>query len=135
MSEIIINKLIKMEEYISELEKYKPQTYQEYKNNQLKKYAVERLIQLIIDLALDVNNVLIKKSDHYPAKDYFTSFLELVDLKILPEEFAKDIAPSTGIRNRLVHEYEKVNDKVVYQNLDKLIKYYLDYIKYINQNI
>lgn len=37
MSEIIINKLIKMEEYISELEKYKPQTYQEYKNNQLKR--------------------------------------------------------------------------------------------------
>lgn len=135
MSEIIVNKLIKMEEYISELEDFKPQTYREYKNDQLKRYAIERLIQLIIDLALDVNNILIKKSDHYPAQDYFSSFLELVDLEILPEEFAKDIAPSTGIRNRLVHEYEKVNDKLVYQNLDKLIKYYLDYIKYVNQNI
>lgn len=135
MSEIIVNKLIKMEEYISELEEFKPETYMEYKNDQLKRYAIERLIQLIIDLALDVNNILIKKSDHYPAQDYFSSFLELVDLEILPEEFAKDIAPSTGIRNRLVHEYEKVNDKLVYQNLDKLIKYYLDYIKYVNQNI
>lgn len=135
MSEIIINKLIKMEEYISELEEYKPQIYQEYKNNQLKKYAVERLIQLIIDLALDVNNILIKDSDHYPAQDYFSSFLELVDLGILPEKFAKDIAPSTGIRNRLVHEYEKVDDRLVFQNLDKLIKYYLDYIEYVNQNI
>lgn len=135
MSEVIINKLIKMEEYISELEKYKPQTYDEYKKDQLKRYAVERLIQLIIDLALDINNILIKRVDKYPAKDYFSSFLELVDLEILPEEFAKDIAPSTGIRNRLVHEYENINDKVVYQNLDKLIKYYLDYIKYINQSI
>jgi len=51
------------------------------------------------------------------------------------EEFAEDIAPSTGIRNRLVHEYESINDKVVYQNLDKIIKYYLNYIKYVNQNI
>lgn len=135
MSEIIVNKLIKMEEYISELEEFKPETYKEYKNDQLKRYAIERLIQLIIDLALDVNNVLIKKSDHYPAQDYYSSFLELVELEILPEEFARDIAPSTGIRNRLVHEYEKVNDKVVYQNLDKLVKYYLDYIKYVNQNI
>lgn len=135
MSEIIVNKLIKMEEYISELEEFKPETYSEYKNDQLKRYAIERLIQLIIDLALDVNNILIKKSEHYPAQDYFSSFLELVDLEILPEEFARDIAPSTGIRNRLVHEYEKVNDKLVYQNLDKLIKYYLDYIKYVNQNI
>lgn len=135
MSDLIINKLIKMEEYIGELEKYKPESYQEYKNDQLKRYAVERLIQLIIDLALDVNNILIKNSDHYPAKDYFTSFLELVDLEILPEEFAKDIAPSTGIRNRLVHEYEKVDNRVVFDNLDKLINYYLDYIKYVNQNI
>ncbi|RAK12699.1 type VII toxin-antitoxin system HepT family RNase toxin [Halanaerobium saccharolyticum] len=135
MSEIIVNKLIKMEEYISELEEFKPETYKEYKNDQLKRYAIERLIQLIIDLALDVNNVLIKRSDHYPAQDYYSSFLELVELEILPEEFARDIAPSTGIRNRLVHEYEKVNDKVVYQNLDKLVKYYLDYIKYVNKNI
>ena len=90
---------------------------------------------LISDLALDVNNILIKKADKYPAKDYFSSFFELVDLEILPEEFAKDIAPNTGIRNRLVHEYENINDKVVYQNLDKLIKYYLNYIKYVNQSI
>ena len=135
MNEIIVNKLIKMEEYISDLEKFKPETYKEYKNNQLNRYAIERLIQLIIDLALDINNILIKKSDHYPAQDYFSSFIELVELEILPEEFAKDIAPSTGIRNRLVHEYEKIDDKVVYQNLDKLIKYYLKYIKFVNQNI
>lgn len=31
MSEIIVNKLIKMEEYISELEGFKPETYKEYK--------------------------------------------------------------------------------------------------------
>jgi len=135
MNEIIINKLIKMEKYISELEKFKPETFNEYKNNQIKRYAIERLIQLIIDLALDVNNILIKKSDRYPAQDYYSSFLELIDLEILSEEFAKDIAPSTGIRNRLVLEYEEVDNKVVYQNLDKLIKYYLSYIKYINKRI
>ena len=135
MNEIIINKLIKMEKYISELEKFKPETFNEYKKDQLKRYAIERLIQLIIDLALDVNNILINKSDRYPAQDYYSSFLELIDLEILSEEFAKDIAPSTGIRNRLVHEYEEVDDKVVYQNLDKLIKYYLSYIKYINKRI
>jgi uncharacterized protein YutE (UPF0331/DUF86 family) len=135
MNEIIVNKLIKMEKYISELEKFKPNTFKEYKNDQLKRYAIERLIQLIIDLALDINNMLIKRSDRYPAQDYYSSFLELIDLEILSEEFAKDIAPSTGIRNRLVHEYEEVDDKVVYQNLDKLIKYYLSYIKHINENI
>lgn len=78
---------------------------------------------------------MIKRADKYPAQDYYSSFLELIDLEILSEEFVKDIAPSPDIRNRLVHEYEKVDDKLVYQNLDKLIKYYLNYIKYVNKNI
>ena len=43
MNEIIVNKLIKMEKYISELEKFKPDTFKEYKNDQLKRYAIERL--------------------------------------------------------------------------------------------
>jgi len=74
MNEIIVNKLIKMEKYISELEKFKPDTFKKYQNDQLKRYAIERLIQLIIDLALDINNILIKKSDRYPAQDYYSSF-------------------------------------------------------------
>ncbi len=131
MNHKIVDKLIKMEEYLEELLQYKPINYEDYVNNKMKKYAIERVIQLIIDIALDINNMLIKESGEYPAGDYFESFLKLADLGILDIKFARDIAPSTGIRNRLVYEYEKVNDQIVYDNIDKTYDYYIKYMKEI----
>ena len=127
----INEKLIKLEEYLKELKDYKPERFQQYISNKKNKYAVERLLQLIIDLALDINNMIIKGEGGYPASDYFNSFINLIELGVFDDDFANEIAPSTGLRNRLVHEYERVNDKIVYNNIDKTINYYKKYLKYI----
>ncbi len=127
----INEKLIKLEEYLNELKDYKPENFQQYISNKKNKYAVERLLQLIIDLALDINNMIIKSEGGYPVSDYFNSFINLIELDVFDEDFANLIAPSTGLRNRLVHEYERVNDKIVYNNIDKTISYYKKYLKYI----
>ena len=81
---------------------------------------------------MDINNIIIKEKGDYPANDYYASFIKLVELGVLEEKFAYDIAPSTGLRNRLVHEYEEVDDKIVYENIDKLYDYYTDYLKAVN---
>ena len=65
----------------------------------------------------------------YPANDYFNSFIELIELGVLTKNFANEIAPSTGLRNRLVHKYEEVNEKIVYKSIDKTISYYKKYVK------
>ena len=127
----INEKMIKLEEYLRELKDYKPESFEQYVTNKKDKYAVERLLQLIIDMALDINNMIIKSEGGYPASDYFNSFINLIELNVFDESFANEIAPSTGLRNRLVHEYEKVNDKIVYKNIDKTINYYKKYLKYI----
>ncbi len=132
---IIVNKLIKMEKHLQELSKYRPASFQEYNGNNLIKYSMERIIQLIIDLALDINNIIIKSKGKYPAADYFNSFIELIELGVLEEDFANNIAPSTGLRNRLVHEYEKVDDRIVYESIEKVYNYYIEYLKKIRNNI
>lgn len=55
--ELITGKLIKMKEYLNQLKKIAPGTYRDYLKDLVPKYAVERLIQLIVDLALDINNI------------------------------------------------------------------------------
>lgn len=136
---LLKEKLIKMETYLKELRELKPNTYEQYLADKTVKYAIERLFQLIIDLAMDINNMIIKLEGAYPAADYFNSFIDLIELKVLEKEFAYNIAPSTGIRNRLVHEYEKINDKIVYESIDKTNNYYLEYMKnilyYLDGNI
>ena len=44
---------------------------------------------------------------------------------------AEEIAPSAGLRNRLVHEYEEIDDQIVYQSIQKTLASYKKYIKII----
>lgn len=133
--DIAVEKLIKLTNYINQLQKIKPNSYEEYISDLTRKYAVERLMQLIVDVALDINNVLLAYMNRPPASDYFNSFVDLSECSVLQQSFAFDIAPSTGLRNRLVHEYEKVNDKVVYESIEKVIKMYQKYMIEVNKFI
>jgi len=42
-------------------------------------------------------------------------------------DFALKIAPSTGLRNILVHEYQKIEDDIVYKSIKHVLDYYLIY--------
>jgi len=46
-------------------------------------------------------------------------------------DFALTIAPSTGLRNILVHEYAKIDDTIVYHSIADTLKHYGRYVKEI----
>lgn len=131
----VVEKLIKMKAYLEQLRSIRPESYSAYLKDNTTRYAVERLLQLIVDLALDINNILLSYNKKPPAPDYFNSFIELVECGVLEESFAAGIAPSTGLRNRLVHEYEAINNEVVYNCVEKVIEMYTLYIVEVNRFI
>jgi len=47
-------------------------------------------------------------------------------------DFALKIAPSTGLRNILVHEYQKIDDGIVFKSINNVLSYYLEYIEKIS---
>lgn len=124
---IVRRKLNKMIEYLGQLKEVNQYTLENYLDNFFVKRTAERLIQLIVETATDINGHLIVSSGHKPPADYYTSFIKLSDYKILDEEFAKEIAPSAGLRNRLVHEYEEIDDEIVYNSIQKTIESYIKY--------
>jgi uncharacterized protein YutE (UPF0331/DUF86 family) len=108
-------------------------TMETYQNQILTKRAVEREIQLIVECATDINNMILKKIGKGPARDYFNSFLDLAENQVLEMDFALKIAPSTGLRNILIHEYEKIDDGIVFQSIANILTYYLQYLKTISE--
>ena len=108
-------------------------TLNEYLENITKRRAVEREIQLIVETATDINNMILKKLKLGPARDYFNSFIDLAEADVFDMDFALEIAPSTGLRNILIHEYEEIDDKIVYNSITNVKKYYINYIKRISQ--
>lgn len=133
--ETIIEKLIRMNGYINQLKKIKPHSYKNYLDDVTTRYAIERLMQLIVDLSLDINNILLAYNKKPSASDFFNSFIDIAQAGVLKEDFAVSIAPSTGLRNRLVHDYEAVNNEIVYNSIDKMITMYTAYMAEINRYI
>ena len=82
-------------------------------------------MQLVVDMALDVNNVLLAYYKKPPASDYYNSFVDLAEINVFDIKFALAIARSAGLRNRLVHEYEEINNLVVYGSIDLMVEMYL----------
>ena len=77
-----------------------------------------------IEAALDVNAHLIAELGAEVPDDYYGGFVKLGDLGILPRELARSLAPSAGLRNRLVHEYESLDDAKVLASIGALLAQY-----------
>ncbi|MDP2210272.1 MAG: DUF86 domain-containing protein [Candidatus Aquicultor sp.] len=46
--------------------------------------------------------------------DIYDSFVKLGEQDMVPMEFASKIAPSSGLRSRLVHEYDRIDDAIAH---------------------
>jgi len=126
-------KLDKLHSYYAELKSLSSVSREEYMNNSIYRRAVERTLQLIVECATDINNMLLKMRGEKGATDYFNSFMDIAALDVIPVEFALKIAPSTGLRNILVHEYETIDDEIVYKSISICLSYYLEYMDLINR--
>ena len=131
---VIRRKLINLSEYIKELEPFLQYSYEQYISNYFIKRTGERLLQLIVENMVDINSILISEMNHAPSKDYYSSFEIIGKLGVIPMNFATELAPCTGMRNRLVHEYDKIQDKIVYDSIKKVIEMVNMYIEYINKH-
>ncbi len=68
---LVMEKLSTMKKYIDELESASVISWEEFEKDIWKRYAIERLIQLIIDLAIDINNLVLTYLQKTTSKDYF----------------------------------------------------------------
>ena len=124
--EVTKRKLVFLTQYLKDLNKYKKISDQEFKKNH---YEIERLLQLIIEAACDINSHLITRRLQKPPDDYYESFIELGNLNIIPKTLALKLAPSAGLRNALVHAYDKIDEKKVKQGIKLALIYFPKYVK------
>ena len=117
--EFVISKLDNLKSYQSELASILQSSDQELLNSLTLFHAVERLFQLLVDVMIDINQHFIKEFELEIPEDFFSTFKILGEHGVLKKEFAQKLAPIVGVRNRLVHQYEKVDRILFLLNLRK----------------
>ncbi len=133
--EIIRKKLSVMIENLKALEPIKEMTRDEYIQDLYKRKATERLLQELIEAAIDINTHIIVQTGNAAPDDYYESFIKLGELKIISADLAEKLAPSAGLRNRLVHEYDQLEHSLVLDSVRMAEEMYADYIKEIESYI
>lgn len=94
--------------------------------------TVERIIEIIVSHAIDINQHIIAEQGKGSLPfDFKESFLLLTDLGVYPKEFAERISNSAGLRNILVHDYTKLDEKKFYSSIKDCYKDYTQYCRYI----
>lgn len=97
--------------------------------------GTERLLQELIEAALDLNMHLLAQEGRKLPDDYYQSFILLGAHGILSKELAAALAPSAGLRNRLVHEYEAIDDAVIIKAVRLAQELYPQYVAAIESHL
>ncbi len=115
--ERILSKIDSMDQYLKEIEDDMPSNLNEYQDNK-RKY--ERLLHLSIEAVIDVCSLILKNEGLGAPNDEESILDKLADNKIINQDIAKNVKDMKAFRNVLVHRYGEVDDRKVYEKLEKL---------------
>ncbi|MBU4252342.1 MAG: DUF86 domain-containing protein [Candidatus Omnitrophica bacterium] len=131
--ELVRRKLSRLNMYLEKLKPISQKSLEEYKSEFYLKSSAERLIQLIVECAIDINNHVVVETNNRPPEDYSVSFIRASDIALITRDLAEKLKGSAGMRNILVHEYMDIDDEKVYNALSLAIKDYKEYLKQVEE--
>ena len=127
---LVAQKLLQIGQCLNELQPLCRLTYRAFAAEPAHFRVAERDVQLIVDSAVAVNNELIVSAGRTPPSTYYETFEAL---RILPAALARRLARTTGLRNRIVHQYESVDLRVLHKAIRGFVAAYTSYVRTIRR--
>lgn len=129
---IVTTRLELITRYLDKLNKFNRINLEDYLNNFDNQLIVERLLQLMTQAAIDINEHILSKLIPGNSITNFEAFIELGKYGIIPPELGRQLAPSAGLRNRLVHEYDDIDSNQVFKAINFALQQYPLYVQQVN---
>lgn len=132
MDKDIIQKRINlMLKCLERLKRFELISFEQYRDNFDYQLIGERLIEIIVELASDINNYLLVQIYQTAPETYSASFIEAGKKRLISQNLAEELAKSAKMRNILVHQYIDVDHQIVYLAISKALDQYPRYIQEI----
>lgn len=124
----ITAKLVKMEERLADLAQLGEIGEHGMKLDHFRELAAERILILVVDLAVDINNHVSAVELRRAADSYRESFTLAAKAGLIHRDLANALEPSASMRNRLVHDYLEVDEEQVAAAVPLALEQYGRYI-------
>ncbi|MBL1201933.1 MAG: DUF86 domain-containing protein [Nostoc sp. GBBB01] len=129
---IVTTRLEFIARYLDNLKRFEQISLDDYLINFDNQLIIERILQLITQAAIDINEHILSKLNPGKSETNFNAFITLGKYGVISPELAQQIAPSSGLRNRLVHEYDDIDPQKVFESISFALQQYPLYVRQIN---
>lgn len=106
--ELVTRKLAQIVQYTEQLEKVLDTDETAFSRDFMIHRVAERQIELLVESAAKLNTELAQSLAKIAPSDYYSSFFSAAATGWVDNDTARELATLTGLRNRLVHQYEDI---------------------------
>jgi len=112
--ERILGKMAELDGYLNELRQILPQSFDEYVRSIEKRRACERLLQIAVEAVIDICAMLVQGLRLGLPAEEDDVFEKLAQHGVLSQKMVETLRRMKGFRKILVHEYGRVDDRIVF---------------------
>lgn len=107
-----------------------------YQEDIYRRKATERPVQIIVEAAVDVCAHLLVGTGHPAPADNYQAFPDLAEKgRVIDVALAQALAPSAGLCNRLVHEYARIDDRMVFQAVGRTLDSFPRFVQAVSNHL
>ncbi len=119
---LVLRKLHDLRTYSTQIREYQNVSLQEYRNDWKAQRIVERTLQLMIEVCLDIANHLISDRDYRSPDSYADCFRVLHENHILSLDLSERMVAMARFRNLIVHDYSRIDAEIMIGILKKHLR-------------
>ncbi|MCK5192439.1 MAG: DUF86 domain-containing protein [Desulfobulbaceae bacterium] len=133
MRERISQKTGRIREYMQIIGDLKSDCEKRFSTDPVYRGAVLHYLYLMADTCIALAEIIIRYKNLRPPQSYHEAFDILGEAKILEPEFAYSFAGIAGFRNFLAHDYEKIEAKIVCQEVLNKLQDVEEYLRQLDE--
>ncbi|MBF0449305.1 MAG: DUF86 domain-containing protein [Candidatus Magnetomorum sp.] len=103
-----------MESYVIDLKNAHDITYDQFVTDIRSQRFIERTLHIAIESCLDIVHHIISEMKFRQPSSYADAFAVLAENGIIPLESLQEYQPMAKFRNKIVHNYDKIDPEVIY---------------------
>lgn len=124
-----------LDKYLKELSELSSLPVSEYLDNSRNVYSGRYLLQIAVETCINIGNHIISRQELGVPKEYADTFRILQSNNIIPQQLLETLVLMTRFRNRVVHLYWDIDDKLVFEiiknNYKDFTKFRTAVLKYL----
>jgi len=124
---LIMRKLTELETYIKQIQEYSTIRVKEYSKDWKIQRIIERTLQMMIELCVDITNHIIADRKYRVPTSYSDTFQVLEEEGLISKKQYKTMKNMAQFRNIIVYHYDKIDETIVVNILRRNLKDFLEY--------